>query len=353
MTTLKDLSRHLGLSVTQVSRAINDHSDVSEETRKRVHEAAKALNYNPNISARRLVTGRSGIVGLVLPPMPRNAAMAVYQSYQMLLAGGMSTHFARYGMHFMLHVSDEADNLADVHRRLISSGAIDGFVMVDPVINDPRIAFLMRQKVPFVLHGRTQPEPNYPFYDIDNDLVGYQLTRLLIEHGHRHIAFLNGVSGMYYTRARHRGYLRALSEAGIRPDPGFHRTGYMNEGFGLRETIRLLERKTRRPSAIIAGNSLIAKGVYSAIRAFQMEVPDDISVVAHDDEIPDVNLATFDPAVTSTRVSLERSSEPLAKFLVGKLQNLPIAELQLVETPELVLRESVAPPRFQPDQGFR
>ncbi len=66
MTTLKDISRFLNLSVTQVSRAINDHADVSEETKRRVREAAKSMNYHPNMTARSLVTGRSGIVGLVL-----------------------------------------------------------------------------------------------------------------------------------------------------------------------------------------------------------------------------------------------------------------------------------------------
>ena len=69
--TLKDIAASTGLSVTQVSRALNDHDDVSAETKIRVREAANALNYRPNLSARKLASGRSGIVGLVLPPQDR------------------------------------------------------------------------------------------------------------------------------------------------------------------------------------------------------------------------------------------------------------------------------------------
>ena len=71
MATLRDISRELGLSVTQVSRALNGHSDVSAETRARVTDLAKALKYQPNLTARKLVMGKSGIVGLVLPEVPR------------------------------------------------------------------------------------------------------------------------------------------------------------------------------------------------------------------------------------------------------------------------------------------
>ena len=339
MTTLKDLSRYLGLSVTQVSRAINNHGDVSEETLKRVHDAAKALNYRPNVSARRLVTGRSGIVGLVLHGVPRYAVAA----FRMHAVGTMSKQFARHGLHFMLHVADESENPVDVYRSLVSSGAIDGLVLLEPVVNDPRIAYLRSQKFPFVLHGRTQPEPDYPYFDIDNEHVGYRLTRLLIDQGHRRIALFNDVSPLTYARSRRQGYLRALKEAGITPEASYYRQGAMTEGFGLREAVRLLERKNHRPTGFIAGNPSVAKGVYAAIRAFDLSVPGDVSVVAHDDMLPNFNLAKFEPALTCTRSPVEASAEPLSDFLFGALNGQPVSELQRVDIPETVLRDSIAP----------
>ena len=339
MTTLKDLSRHLGLSVTQVSRAINGHGDVSEETKKRVQDAANLLNYRPNVSARRLVTGRSGIVGLVLSGVPRYAEAA----FQMQLVSGMSKQFARHGLHFMLHVPDELEQPVSVYRSLVSSGALDGLVLLDPMVKDPRIAFLKSQKFPFVVHGRTYPQADYPYFDIDNEYVGYRLTRLLIDQGHRRIAFFNNISRLTFASARRRGYLRALKEAGIKPEPKFYRSGVSTEGFGLREAVRLLEQKNQRPTGFIAGNPAVTKGVYAALRAFELSVPGDVSVVAHDDMMPDVNLATFEPAVTSTRSSIEGSAEPISDFLFGALSGRPVEELQRVVIPEIVLRDSVAP----------
>ena len=117
MATLKDLSRHLGLSVTQVSRALNGHSDVNEQTRARVQEAAKILKYQPNISARRLVTGRSGTVGLVVPPPVSTDGHAVFVE----MISGLSASFAQQNVHFLLHVVNPQEDPVAVHRRLIDS----------------------------------------------------------------------------------------------------------------------------------------------------------------------------------------------------------------------------------------
>lgn len=342
MTTLKDLSRHLGLSVTQVSRAINGHDDVSEDTKLRVYEAAKKLNYKPNLSARRLATGRSGIVGLVLPRLPRYSEAA----FKMTSVTQMSTQFARHGLHFMFHVSDEADNPVDIYRSLVESGSIDGFVILEPVIKDPRVAFLRKKGVPFVLHGRVKGELNYPYYDIDNEAVGYSLTKLLLDAGHTRIAFFNDEVQLTYARSRWDGHVRALAEVGLKPEPKFYRCGAMTEAFGLREGMRLLDRKNQRPTAFIAGNPPVAEGILKAAEVFDLRVPADISLVAHDDMLPDVNLMACEPPVSGTRVPIENSSAPLADFLAGALKGEPVETLQKIEVPEIVLRNSVA--RFQP-----
>ncbi len=101
MATLRDISRELGLSVTQVSRALNGHDDVSEETRARVQDIAKALKYQPNLTARKLVTGKSGIVGLVLPQVPTAPEDTLFVQ----IVGGLSRHFSRRQMQFVLHIA--------------------------------------------------------------------------------------------------------------------------------------------------------------------------------------------------------------------------------------------------------
>jgi LacI family transcriptional regulator len=338
MTTLRDLSRHLNLSVTQVSRALNGYSDVNADTRERVIAAAKELKYHPNMTARKLVTGRSGVVGLVLPMVPE----APQDSLFVQIVGGLSKHFSGRGMQFVLHIADGPDNIVDVYRKLIDSGSLDGFVLLEPETDDPRISFLIERKVPFVIHGRHAIAGDQPYFDIDNDAVAYDLTSYLTARGHRKIAFLNGRAGRTYVESRRDAYWRALTETGISARPDWHLMEDMTEGFGLTGTMRIFSGKGPNPTAIICGNTLIAKGVYRMLSALGLSVPGDVSVVAHDDELPGVRAAGFDPGLTGTHSPLQASWAPLAALLADAIAGAPTAGLQRLGAVTFIERGSVA-----------
>ena len=337
MPTLRDLSKHLGLSVTQVSRALNGHSDVGAETRERVMAAARKLNYQPNLSARKLVSGRSGMVGLVLPGVPATQFDSLFVQF----VGGLSQHFSARNMQFVLHISSPGDDPVKVYERLVNSGSLDGFVVLEPVANDPRIAFLRKRKVPFVVHGRLGPAPDYPFFDIDNEQVGHSLAALLIEGGHRKISFINGLADRTYAHAREVGFRRALDEAGIRPDPRRFLNGEMTDGFGLLSTARLWS-EGEPPTAIACGNMWIAKGVFMALEAMGLSVPQDVSVVAHDDELPGLESTRMPTPLTVTRSPLQESWKPIADILVGAVSNEPLENLQRFGPVLTIRRQSVA-----------
>lgn len=336
MTTLRDLSRHLGLSVTQVSRALNGHSDVGQETRQRVMAAAQALNYQPNLSARKLVSGRSGIVGLVLPGVPAPQ----YDSLFVQIVGGLSRHFSARNMQFVLHISAPDEDPVRVYERLVNSGSLDGFVVLEPVADDPRIAFLKARNVPYVLHGRVGPKPDHPFFDIDNEGVGHALAKALLDAGHRRIAFLNGIAGRTYAEARTSGFRRALAEAGVPFDAKLLRNGEMTDGFGLIEVARLWA-EDETPTGIACGNLLIAKGVFSALAAMGLSVPKDVSVVAHDDDLPGLDSAFMPVPLTVTHSPLQDSWQPLADILAGAVAGEPLADLQRFGKVNMIKRASV------------
>ena len=337
MTTLKDLSRHLGLSVTQVSRALNNHADVSEKTKSRVRDAAKTLNYQPNLTARRLVTGRSGIVGLVYPSMPDPEDSWYFTQF----VAGLSARFSRLGRQFMLHMADEERDVVDVYDRLVRSRSIDGFVVIIPQVADRRVDFLRAQKVPFVLHGQTMDEPDYPFFDIDNLAVGYDLTQHLIARGHKEIAILNGVSEASFVQRRFSGYRQALAEAGLPVRPEFQVVGTMTAELGLLETVRLFQSDGPKPTAIVASSMRIAKGIFQALAAIGLRVPDDVSVVAHDDILPDVAVGDLPVPITTTESPLNDSWEPLARFLIAAIDGAPLKETQQIGRHKIVPRASV------------
>lgn len=336
MVTLKDVARSVGLSVTQVSRALNDHFDVNEETRRRVKEEAQRLGYEPNISARKLVSGRSGIVALVDTKYPGLTADFLFFE----IVAGLSSEFSRRGMQFVLHVAEEEDDVIAVYQKLVGNGSLDGFVLTKPVANDPRIDYLAKRKVPFVVHGRLPGRETYPYFDIDNRFVAVESVTRFLREGHRRIGLINGIAHFTYAMARHAGYRDTLEGAGIAYDPQLVRHGHMTEEFGYRSTLEMLD--TDPPSAIFCSNVLIAAGVYRAAAERGLAIPKDLSVIAHDDDLPNADPASFSPPLSTTFSPLSASWPPLAEYLTGAIQGRPLPEMQHVEQPVFITRASVA-----------
>lgn len=340
MATLKDIARALDLSITQVSRALNDHSDVNEETRLRIKETAQAMNYHPNASARKLVSGRSGMVGLVVPQHRNIGQDGIF----MEVVAGLSTQFSGRGMQFVLHIMAEHEPALPVYQRLIGKAMLDGFVLIDPMDHDPRIEFLTKSGIAFVVHGRPGRSEEYPYFDIENEHLAYDLTRHLADHGHQRIAFLNGIAGRSYVTVREKGYIRALAAARAPHLAHLHLNGEMDEATGLTATIRLFTGNAPRPTAIVCGNVRLARGVYQGLAALGLSVPGDVSVVAHDDELPSLRASAFFPALTVTKAPLRDSWEPLADCLAGAIEGKPLGTLQRIGEYSFIRRNSVATP---------
>ncbi|MBL9050341.1 MAG: substrate-binding domain-containing protein [Tabrizicola sp.] len=338
MATLKDIARKLDLSITQVSRALNDHSDVNEETRHRVKEAARALNYHPNVSARKLVSGRSGMVGLVVPQHRDMGEDGIFLE----VIAGLSAQFSGRGMQFVLHIMAENEPAIPVYQKLIGKAMLDGFVLINPLDQDPRIAFLRKAGISFVVHGRSGPTQDYPYFDIENEQLAYDLTAHLTARGHRRIAFLNGIAGLHYVTERNHGYRRALADVGERPLDHLHLNSLMDEANGLIGTVRLFSGDAPRPTAIVCGNVRLARGVYQALSALGLSVPGDVSVVAHDDQLPSLRASAFFPALTVTKAPLRDSWEPLADCLAGAIEGKPLSTLQRIGDYSFIERNSVA-----------
>ena len=339
VATLKDISRHLNLSVTQVSRALNDHSDVNEDTRRKVKEAAIALKYQPNITARKLASGRSGMIGLVMTHNPDLGADGMWLE----IVSGLSTQFSGRGMQFVLHVAQPSDSILPTYQKLISAGSLDGFVLVEPYAHDMRTEFLSALQVPFVVHGRVMTRSDYPYYDIDNHGLAYESTRFLIGRGHRRIANINGLEHRSYVEARNTGYRAALQDAGLAIDPGLIRHGVMTAAAGLVNTVQLFGGTGPHPTAVICANLLIAQGVYQSLAALGLSVPTDVSVIAHDDALTGVHDSAFFPALTVTRSPLRDSWQPLAEYLTGAIEGKPLAELQKIGHYQFIERSSTGP----------
>lgn len=339
MATLKDISKHLGLSVTQVSRAMNNHSDVSEATKERVHAAATKLGYSANLSARSLVTGRSGFVSLI-----RQGGIGGPADVSNLQTiSGLSNEFLQRGMQFVLHMLPPKTDPLPVYRQAAASGSFDGFILMDTEMNDKRVKLLEELNVPFAVHGRAEVRPIHPYFDIDNFGVARRLVRHLTDLGHRRIAMLNGPRGYAYSEYRSQGYEAALSEVGIPFDPDLVLFGQMSEGNGMIQTARLFEDRVDRPTALICSNILLAKGAYAAFQAMDLRIPDDVSVVAHDDVLDNIRGSAFYPSLTVTKSAFSESWSELADILCAEIQNDPVPKRQRLAEVEFIPRASTGP----------
>lgn len=338
MTTLKEIGRQLGLSVTTVSRALNGFPEVGEQTRSLVIETARAMNYQPNQAARKLVTGRSGLVGLLL----NTPQQLSFYGHFFEVVQGLSEAFSKRDIDLVLNVCPGSEVIGR-YRRMIRRGTIDGFVLTGPEVHDPRARLLLEHDFPFVVHGITEDPADYPYYDIDNFGVGYRSAALLIDLGHRRIGFIGGPERMTHARERLRGYRQALADRGLREEPALALAGDASEAQGVAAAGQLFDGPAARPTAVICTNVLVASGLYRAALERGLSIPGDVSVVAHDDCLPQLSSAAFVPALTVTRAPLREASDPLADLLVRRIAGEPVSALKVTRDVDLVRRGSTGP----------
>mgnify|MGYP000032381345 CR=1 FL=1 len=338
MATLKDIATELGLSPATVSRALNDFPEVNAKTKKRVYEAARRLNYRPNKTAQRLVSGKSGMIGVVLKkPDYQNADPTFFE-----VTGGLSHFLAEKDLDLIFQVDISDDQIAP-YRRLLQKSAVDGFIIQGPPRNDPRIAYLEKKGVPFAVHGKAENgEVDYAFYDIDNYAAGADATKLLAHLGHQKIAFLNGPSDLAFARDRRRGFLDTLSTVGISDGDHWIRNGPQSERFGYDCASALFD-APNPPTAILCASTPIASGVYECLRQKGLRCPEDVSVVAHDDAIATARAIEFDPPLTVTRAPMRDACQPLADMIGELLEGKSAKDLQNTARAELIVRDSTGP----------
>ncbi|QUS58258.1 substrate-binding domain-containing protein [Pseudovibrio brasiliensis] len=335
MATIKDIAKELGISPATVSRALNGFPEVRAETRKLVQETAATLGYKPNQIAQKLVSGRSGMVGMILSLGPAQTSAAGF--YEIM--AGLSDHLADRDVDLVFHAATATDPVAP-YRRFVSKNTLDGFILNAPEENDPRIAFLEEQKIPFVVHGATS-DASYAFFDIDNKSVAIDGTNLLADLGHRRIAFLNGPQNHAYAKARAEGYLEVMKQRGITPPEFALQYGSGDENYGYAASLALLtERSDPRPTAILCATTPIAVGVYRAAKDIGLSIPQDVSVLAHDDAIPQFRSINFNPTLSVTRAPFRDACGPLARILCDLLDGTPIKDLQIRQRAELIVRDS-------------
>ncbi|HYL78240.1 MAG TPA: LacI family DNA-binding transcriptional regulator [Bryobacteraceae bacterium] len=329
-TRMKDIAQDLGVSLMTVSKALRSHSDISEETRRRVMKRARELNYHPNWIARSLVTRRTYMVGLIIPDL--------MHSFFAEVAKGVARKFEPLGYQIVISNSEENADTEVRQLQALLDRNVDGVIIASAETHGRGELFrvLESRKVPYVLIDRMPTGFEGHYVGVQDEEIGALATKHLIDQGCQRIAHLKGPANPTGT-GRLRGYRRALAKQDLEVTPEYIVSGAHEDGSGY-EGMRQLLQLRRRPDGVFCYNDPVAAGAIKAILEAGLRVPEDIAVIGagnvHYSDLLRIPLSTVDQSST---VIGETAAELLAHCIEEKK---PIPARRVLIPPRLVVRES-------------
>ena len=331
-TTMKDIARELGVSIITVSKVLRNHEDISAKTRQRVLDKVQEMNYTPNLAARSLVTGRTYLVGLVVPDL--------LHTFFAQIAKSLSTALLKKGYCLTISTSDEDAEMEERTVNRLLARRLDALVIASAATSSPTLERILHEGPPLVLVDRRFPALKANYVGIDDEAVGQMATEHLIEIGCKRIAHLRGpdTSG---GRGRLSGYLKALASHGMTAPPEYISAQGPADVHSIESgellTRQLLSLKSR-PDGIFTFNDPLGIGAIHAIRDAGLHVPEDIAVVGAGNLYYNEELRI---PLTSIDQQTEETGEQTAKLVLSLLESkTPPPVRSLIVAPKLVVRAS-------------
>ncbi len=337
--TITEIASLAGVSKPTVSRVLNGRPDVALATRERVERVITEQSYVRNGAARSLGAtrslgaGRAGLIDLV--------AIEIDSLYIVQIIKGAAETLDAVGLSIVLTATHDKEHRHRQWLARVIEHAADGAILVLPNGHATYLEELRGRRVPFVvIDSRADQTPDIPSVGATNFAGGLAATEYLLSLGHRHIAAIGGP--LYRSaKARLAGYRTALEGAGLPVDPALIQPGDFGVETGCVAAQALLD-LPEPPSAIFAGNDLQAIGVYKALHARGLRVPDDMSVVGFDDA---PLAALVSPALTTIRQPMYDMGALAASMLLRLVGGDTLTTTYVELATALVVRASCAPYR--------
>ena len=330
-TTIIDVAKAAGVSVSTVSRVLNNYEHIRPALRLRVQEAMDNLGYVPNRQARRLVGGRSGVVGLMIH--------ALGTEYIAELIRGIDEALGQVDYDMMLYTTHRHKEKEDFYARTIANGLADGLILVVPTIGESYLDALRASNYPHVMVDVDGSDGKSWSVGISNWQGAYDATRYLLELKHRRVAIITDQLELSNSSPRLAGYKAALASCGVPFDPDLVKED--NYMFPYTRTLtEELIKLSDPPTAIFTTGDQAAFRVLETLRMNGLRIPEDMSVVGFDD-VPQAS--TVYPGLTTVHHPLYEMGEMAVRIVLEQIQNsgLPPQHVQL-ET-RLEIRESCMP----------
>lgn len=335
LVTLKAVAAHAGVSYQTVSKVLNGQLHVSEGTRQRIMNAVNELGYRPNQLARNMRAKRSHMIGYSWAQVPAGQVNQILD--QFLTSMVLEAEAAGYHL-LPFPFRDGQQAQVDDYRELIDTGRVDGFVLSSVNYNDPRIPFLLERKFPFVAFGRSNPDWDFPYVEVDNADGFCQAVEYLIARGHQRIAVIAWPEDSRVGNERMRGYFETMQAAGVEVKPTWIERGEGTFEFGREAASRFLDfPRLERPTAILTLNDTQAIGALHEARERGLEVGRDVAIVGFDDAPMSQYLF---PPLTTVRQPIREAGLKCVEILVALMEGTKPQEEQILLKPQLIRRAS-------------
>ena len=329
--TSKDIARELKISQSTVSRALRGDPRVAPETTARILETARQMNYTPNLAARSLITRKTRTVGLIVSD--------ITNPFYPELLDVLHNEFALAGYRTVLFNERTDAPLEQRVADLVNGAAVDGLVYLSATLGTP-LPGRGVGAIPVVLVNRHIDSAEVDTVVSDNRRGGRIVADAIVGLRHRRIAFIAGPDNATTSRDRERGFRAGLRAHGVKFDPKFRRAGQFSHHTGYESGLQLLAAQPR-PTAIFAGNDVIAFGALDAARRLGVRVPDELSIVGFDD----IDMAGWEGFnLTTVRQPLAAMGHTAVSLLLGRIESdgEQQARRRIVFPVELVHRDTLA-----------
>lgn len=327
--TIKDIAKEADVSITTVSRVLNNKPDVSIDTRKKIEQVIEKLGYNPNTIARGLVTKKTYTIGLIIPDISNPFFPEV--------AHGIESKAKELGYSVIFYNTNN-DKKAEKHAiELLKGKRVDGIILSLSLENNKELHKLAAENFPVVELDRKVPDSSFPTVTINNEDSAFQATEHLIKLGHIRLAHITGDLGTQTGLDRLSGFQKALSKYGLKIEDRWLQEGNYSfeSGYtGMKNLFKLEE----VPTAVFAANDLMAIGAYQAVFERGLNIPDDISIIGLDD----IEMSSIvRPGLTTMRFPKHKLGQKAAEILIKEIEDQDMnKQNDIILRTRLILRGS-------------
>lgn len=329
--TIKDVAREANVATSTVSRVLSNSHKISDKTKEKVNEAIKKLNYTPNIIARGLANNRTRILAVILP---KEAEDIFSNPFFVQAMKGISIYAQKENYYIMYAFKQEGKDDKEWFKKFIDSNLVDGICLLNSKEKDDTINYLNDIEFPFVVIGRPDEVNNVLWVDNNNVKAMYDLVQMLIDYGHKEIAFIGAKANLNVSRDRLKGYKRALIDNRIEiKNSLIYEAEEFTQSNGSYAINKILD--SNRPTAVVATDDLLAFGAQETLNELGVK---NMSIAGFNN----IPMSEYqNPPLSSVDINAEELGFYATKLIIDRLEEKSSNRNSYIIDTKLIERESI------------